>query len=184
MKHFHFIVITAFVSLSSFAQTSGDTANHRFQDDLLNHLAGKWNVTSVAHGFSSTAGIESEWTLNHQHLHLHFKGNEVIPWIGAPMEFDYFIGYNHNNRRYVIHAVSIFGNDDDEGFWYGYRNGNEIKILQKSNINSNSDTLNVQRLIWIPASNSWRIESRPEIAGREGEVFLDMRLEAIKPSSK
>jgi len=184
MKHFQLLLLTAFVSIVTIAQTPEDTTDHRFHDDLLNHLVGKWNVTSIAHGFSSTAVINVEWILSHQHLHLHFKGNDVIPWIGTPMEFDYFIGYNRNNKRYVIHGVSVFGNDDEDGFWYGYRNGNEIEILQNANPNAHSDTINVQRLTWEPASNVWRIESRPKIGEKEGEVFLDMKMEPVKSSKK
>ena len=169
------IALLVFITTSIRAQTAEDTTGSKFRDDLLDHLVGTWNVTSIANGFSSTAVIEAKWILNHQHLHLHFKGNDIIPWIGAPMEFDYFIGYNHNSKRYVIHAMSVFGNDDDEGFWYAYRNGNEIKIVQKPN---------VQRFTWEPASNSWHIESRSDVAGKEGEIFLDMKLKTVKASSK
>ena len=176
-----FFLFTVFAS-HSFAQNAEDTTDGRFHDDLLDHLEGKWDVSSIAHGFSSTATIEAHWILNHQHMHLHFKGDEVIPWIGTPMEFDYFIGFNHNNNRYVIHGVSVFGNDDDDGFWYAYRNGNEIKFLQKGI--TNSDTMNVQTFTWEPTSNSWRIQSRPQINGKEGEVFLDMKLTAATKSSE
>lgn len=171
------ILITcfAFITVPTKAQNAEDTTDKRFHDDLLNHLVGKWNVASIAHGYSSTAVIEAEWILNHQHFRIHFKGNEVIPWIGAPMEFDYFIGYNRNNKRYVFHSISVFGNDDEDGFWYGYRIGNEIKIIQNPN---------VQRLFWEPASNSWNIQSRAVIDGKEGEVFLDMKLTAVKSLSK
>ena len=180
MKQIYTFLISMFILLSSFAQNSNDTSNHTFQDDLLNHLVGTWTVNSVAHGFSSTAVISAEWVYNHQHLHVHFKGNDTIPWIGAPMEYDYFIGYNHNYKRYVIHGMSVFGNDDDEGFWYGYRNGNELKILGKPFITSTSDSMVVQRLTWQPDTNTWLIQSRQSANGKEADVFLDMKLTAMK----
>ncbi len=180
MKQIYTLLTAMVISQLTFAQSSGDTLNHTFQDDLLNHLVGKWKVTSVAHGFSSTAVIEATWVYNHQHLQLHFKGNDTIPWIGVPMEFDYFVGYNQNYKRYVIHGISVFGNDDDEGFWYGYRNGNELKILGKPLITSTSDSMVVQRLIWQPETNTWHIQSRQSANGKEADVFLDMKLTAMK----
>ena len=98
-----------------------------------------------------------------------------------PMEFDYFIGFNHNQNRYIVHGISVFGNDDDEGFWYAYRNGNELKVIGKPIITSDSDTLNIQRLIWQPVTNTWSIQTRSGINGKEGEVFLDMKLTAKEP---
>ncbi len=184
MKQFYFLFITALIATASFAQSTEDTTDGRFHDDLLNHLVGEWNVTAIAHGFPTTSVINVKWILSHQLLEFHLTGNDTIPWIGMPMEFEYFIGYNHPGKRYIIHGVSVFGYDEDEGFWYAYRNGNEIKIYQTANITAHSDTLNIQTLTWEPASNSWHIQSRPQIAGKEGEVFLDMKLTAVKPSSK
>ncbi len=167
------------VSSSVVAQDANDTLNPTFQDDLLDHLVGNWKVTSVAHGFSSTAIINAEWVYNHQHLRLHFRGNDTIPWIGMPMEFDNFIGFNKNESRYVIHGISVFGVNDDEGFWYGYRNGNELKIVAKPSITSTSHAMVVQRLKWDPESNTWLIESRQSANGKEGDVFLEMKLAAL-----
>ena len=166
-----------FTSVTS-AQSGADKLR-QFHDDLLDHLLGKWNVTSVAHGFSSTAVIEAEWVLNHQYLRYHFIGNDTIPWIHKPMEIECFVSYNHNSKRYVILGMSVFGVDDFEGFCYAYRNGNELKLIQKGN--NEADPTNIQRWTWDPTSNSWTIQSRPEIAsGKEGEVFLDMKLVAAK----
>jgi hypothetical protein len=172
------IVLSAFFTSPTFAQATKDSADGRFHDDLLDHLVGNWKVTSVAHDFSSTGNINSAWVLNHQYLHIHFKGNEIIPWWHMPMEYEEFIGYNHNNKRYTVHGISIEGDADlSEGFSYGYRNGNEFKTIAKFS----ADTSIVQRFIWEPVSMSWNIQSRMEISGKEGEVFLDMKLVAVKP---
>ncbi len=133
MKHIYFLIIATLITSITFAQTTEDTTNTQLHDDLLNHLVGKWNITSVAHGFSSTAVLEAEWVLNHQFLHYHLKSNEVIPWIHMQMEIDCFISYNHISKHYVVLGMSVFGVDDFEGFCYGYRNGNELKLIQKGN---------------------------------------------------
>jgi len=178
MKQVYFLIIATLITGTTFAQNAADSTNGQLHDDLLNHLVGKWNITSVAHGFSSTAVLEAEWVLNHQFLHHRFKSNEVIPWINMPMEIDCFISYNHNSKRYVVLGMSVFGVDDFEGFCYGYRNGNELKLIQKGN--NQTDPTNIQRYNWDPLSNSWTIQSRPVIAGKEGDVFLDMKLVAVK----
>jgi len=176
------ILVTLIVlfSFPAFAQSAADTTNGQLHDDLLNHLVGKWNITSVAHGLASTAVLEAEWVLNHQFLHYRLKSNEDIPWIHMPMEIDCFISYNHNSKRYVVLGMSVFGVDDFEGFCYGSRNGNELRVVQKAN--NDADPTNIQRYIWERTSNSWTIQSRPVIAGKEGEVFLDMKLVPAKPS--
>ena len=186
-KTFILIILIAFSALITspiFAQNAKDTTNGSFQDDFLDHLVGKWNITSVAHGFSSTATLEAEWVLNHQYLHYRLKSNEVIPWIKMQMEIDCFISYNYNSKRYVVLGMSVFGVDDFEGFCYGSRNGNELKVVQKGNNEADPKNISIQRYTWEPTSNSWTIQSRWAIAGKEGELFLDMKLVAAKPSSK
>jgi hypothetical protein len=29
-----------------------------------------------------------------------------VPWFGIPMEYEEYIGYNHNQNRYVVNGVS------------------------------------------------------------------------------
>ena len=79
MKKIYFSFIAALIATTSFTQSAEDTVNGQFHDDLLDHLVGKWNITSIAHGFSSTAVLEAEWVLNHKFLHYHLKSNEAIP---------------------------------------------------------------------------------------------------------
>ena len=179
-------VIALFVVLlikapGSFAQSTEDITDGRFHDDLLNHLVGKWDVTAMAHGSKFTSDLDAAWVMNHQHLHIHLKSHEIIPWWNVQMEYEEFIGYNHNSKKYVVHGMSIEGYEGDpsEGFCYGYRDGNEFKTEAKFG----TDSLIVQRFTWQPASGTWTIKSNWVIAGVEGEIFLDMKLVAAKPSS-
>ena len=181
MKQVYFLFITALLYIPSFAQTAEDTTDGRFHDDLLNHLVGKWNITSIAHGSPFTSDLEAAWVMNHQHLRIHLKSHEIIPWWHVQMEYEEFIGYNKTSKRYVVHGMSIepYEYDPSEGFCYGYRSGNEFKTVAKFGF----DSLIVQRFTWDPASLSWSIKSNWVIAGKEGEVFLDMKLVTAKPSS-
>ena len=89
------------------------------------------------------------------------------------MEYFEYIGYNHYKQRYTVHGMSIEGDEDlSEGFGYGSRNGNDFRTSQKFG----TDTAIVQHAIWQPETKTWRIQSRPEINNKEGDVFLDMKL--------
>ncbi|TKK65390.1 hypothetical protein FC093_19975 [Ilyomonas limi] len=175
MKQVYFLLIVIIIATTSFAQNTEDTTDHRFHDDLLDHLVGKWNVTSIAHGSPFTSVIDASWILNHQYLVIHLKSNEVIPWWHVQMEYYEYIGYNHYQKRYTVHGMSIEGDEDlSEGFSYGYRNGNDFKTVAKFGADANI----VQHFIWHPETNSWNIQSRQEINGKEGDIFLDMKLTA------
>jgi len=181
MKKLFFLLLVVCITNTSIAQNTKDSADGRFHDDLLDHLAGTWHITSVAHGFSSTGVITAAWILNHQFFQLHFTGNDTIPWWHMPMEFQVFIGYNHHKNRYHFHVISIEGDaDPSEGFGYAYRNGNEIKLVAKMS----PDTSVIQRFTWQPATATWTMQSKEEIGGKEGkEAFLKMKLEAVKPAA-
>jgi len=175
-KSSYCICVILLIAYSSFAQTN-DTTDKRFHDDLLDHLVGNWHDTAVAHGSTFTSEIDVRWVLNHQYLVIHLKSNQVIPWWGVEMEYYEYIGYNHYHKRYTVHGMSIEGDEDlSEGFGYGYRNGNEFKTINKFS----SDTSVIQRYTWQSETNTWRIQSTPEINGKEGEVFLDMKLTKAK----
>jgi len=178
MKQLYCLFIATLICVSTLAQNSQDTTDRRFHDDLLDHLVGTWNVTSIAHGSPFTSVIDVNWVLNHQYLLVHLKSNEIIPWWHVQMEYYEYIGYNHYQKHYTVHGMSIEGDEDlSEGFGYGYRNGNEFKTVAKFS----ADTNIVQYFIWQPQTNTWSIQSREQINGKEGEVFLEMKLTAVKP---
>lgn len=162
------------------AQNMEDTTGNHFRDDLLDHLVGDWSDSSTAHGSAFTSNVDVRWVLNHQYLLIHLKSKEIVPWWHTEMEYYEYIGYNHYQNRYTIHGMSIEGDEDlSEGFSYGYRDGNDFKTVAKFG----ADTNVVQHLIWHPETNTWNFQSRPEINGKEGEIFLDMKLTTAKTSS-
>ncbi len=162
------------------SQNTEDTTGNHFRDDLLDHLVGDWSDSSTAHGSAFTSNVDVRWVLNHQYLLIHLKSKELVPWWHTEMEYYQYIGYNHYQNRYTVHGMSIEGDEDlSEGFCYGYRTGNDFKTVAKFG----ADTNIVQHFIWHPETNTWNIQSRPEINGKEGEIFLDMKLTAAKTNS-
>ena len=182
MKKLFILLLLVLTGTEMFAQNKQDSSDGRFHDDLLDRLVGTWNVSAVAHGFSSTGVITGEWVLNHQFFYLHFMGKDTIPWWHMPMEYLQYFGYNTRAKRYTMHGLSIEGDaDPSEGFGYAYRNGNELKTVAKMS----PDTSVIQRFTWQPGTNTWSIKSTTEIGGKEGrEVFLEMKLVAVTPRLK
>lgn len=181
MKKMYFLLIYTLFCFTSFSQNTKDSSDGRFHDDLLDHLVGNWNVSSVAHGSSFTGDLDARWVLNHQYLLIHLKSHQVIPWWHVQMEFYQYVGYNHHQNRYTIHGMSIEGDEDlSEGFCYGYRAGNEFKTVAKFG----GDTMIVQRFNWQPHTKSWIVQSRTEIGGKESEVFLELKFVAAKKPKK
>jgi hypothetical protein len=173
------LLMVTLISISSFAQTTEDTTDWRFHDDLLNNLVGKWDLNGIVYGRADTEMLEAEWVLNHQYLRIHEKSKEDIPEINGPFETEFFIGFNRNSERYIVHEMNVCGNTVCEGFYYASRTGNEIKLEKKTD----SLISSIQRFTWEPASGSWHIEIRlvRDIdgnlvnKGKEGESVVNLK---------
>src|SRR3982751_2333263 len=100
MKKICFFLLTTLLASQAFAQNTKDTTG-QFHDDLLDHLVGKWDATSIVHENPFTIKFDVQWVLNHQYLHIHFKSNEVVPWLNIPFESDMFLGYSHIGKHYT-----------------------------------------------------------------------------------
>ena len=180
------VLLTFFCSLTatvSVAQNAKDTNDGLFHDDLLEHFVGKWSVSSVAHGkFFEQGDLEARWVMNHQYLRIQLQGVEIVPRLGIPIEVVYFVGYNHNAKRYVVHELSAFGGDHPNGgFCYARRDGNALTLAHK--FAASADTVMVQRFTWKPDSVSWRMVSHLEISGKAQEPFLDLKAIPAAPAT-
>ena len=176
------ITLIVFLATYSFAQTAGDTTM-RFHDDLLNNFVGKWDVSATVHGQKFTLDREAEWVMNHQYLRIHEKSREVIPWLKVPFERTIFIGYNHQSKRYVVYELTVHGADgpfQPEGFSYGDRTGNELKMV----LTKGSEVVITQRFAWDPSSKSWHFQGRRVIDGKTQEPHVDQIAVRAKTLSK
>ena len=173
MKQFYLLLISTLSFLTTFGQKAEDTTDGRFHDELLNNLVGKWTISGIAHGTAfQNLNLEAEWIMNHQYLQIHEKGTDTVPWLKMPWEAMFLIGYNFNDKRYVVYELNVRGVDEPyEGFSYATRSGNKFKISSKTGSN---ESIN-QYFIWEPASKSWHLETRLEKAGKEGDPYLDLK---------
>lgn len=176
------VIVASCLTFTSFAQPAKDTTNRQFHDDLLDNLVGQWDVSATVHGQKFTLDRVAEWVMNHQYLRIYEKSREVIPWLKVPFERTIFIGYNHRSKRYVVYELTVHGGDvphEPEGFYYGDRAGNELKMAHTKG----TEVIGNSRFIWEPASKSWHFQGRRVIDGKEQEPHIDQKAVHTKISS-
>jgi hypothetical protein len=85
-----------------------DGPNHIFHDELLDNMAGTWNLTGKIGSQPLNHSVEVEWVLNHQFLRVQEK--DLSPKENAPAyEAMVFVGRDNASERYVAHWLDIFG---------------------------------------------------------------------------
>ncbi len=142
-----------------------------FQDDLLDHLVGKWDATGTVHDRPSRQTFEVDWVLNHQFLRIHEKSVENIAGRNVPFEAMLFIGYDKTSKRYVLHSMSVFGGGRPGELAYGQRSGNEIKFDEEF-----AGRRGHGRFIWQPESKTWHYVTGVENANGELQTAVDLKL--------
>jgi Protein of unknown function (DUF1579) len=125
-----------------------------FQDSLLENLSGEWMVSRKIRNLMEENRARVEWILNHQFLQLHMID------VKAPPEYEalVMIGYEHENQRYVIHWLDVFGGQfSEKGF--GTRDGNSIRFIFRY-----PDGLPHNTFTWNEENQTWRsiIEQQDE----------------------
>ncbi|HEX6181070.1 MAG TPA: hypothetical protein VFZ47_07460 [Chitinophagaceae bacterium] len=176
------LILFLILTPCSFAQTAKDTTDNRFYDDLLDHMVGKWGVSATVYGHKFTLNREVEWVMNHQYVRIYEKSREIIPWLKVAFERTIFIGYNHRSKRYLVYELTVHGGDgpiEPEGFSYGVRTGNELKVVLKG-----PEIVIHQTFTWEPSSESWHFQGRRLIEGKEQEPHVDQKAVRVKTSSK
>jgi hypothetical protein len=128
------IILTFLIVLvvpPAFSQSKEDTTDWRFHDDLLNKLAGKWELSGRAHGMKTKLILQADWVLNHQYLRIYEKSDINVPGINVPYEEYLFIGYDKGYydsvKHYVAHFMSIAGGDVSQDPVCS-RTGNQLKL--------------------------------------------------------
>ena len=100
-----------------------DGPQARFEDPLLDELAGEWRLTRAIGTRREENLVDAGWILNHQFFRLHMIDVKSPPGYEALV----LIGYEHADRRYVIYWLDVFGGKfSEKGF--GVREGDTIRF--------------------------------------------------------
>lgn len=142
--------------ISSGGDTPEIDGEHRpLQDDFLENLVGKWEITGNVLGQPLTQRGEGVWALNHQFLLLHFKASdEASGATDPPYEAMVFIGFDNLSERYVAHWLDTFGGRFSETLGYGKRkNGDRAMALM---FEGGSGPLR-NTLSWDASASTWKM---------------------------
>ncbi len=157
---------TLLLSSSLLAQSPAE-----WRDDLVNHLAGSWNLQGKVMGNDAHHSIKAEWVLNHQFLRIEEKTAASAPETERHYDAMWLLGYDPISERYVLHLMDTFGGRFSETLGYGIRDGNQIKFVFEY-----PDGPFHTSYVWNEKEGSWewRMEQKDK-SGKWG-TFADLKL--------
>lgn len=163
--------LLAFVFLvcasSSLAQGVGPKP---LQDDFLDRLVGRWDVTGTSHDLPMPGTMKIDWVLNHQFVRIDQKTTGNRPGWDIPYEALLFIGYDSAQKQYVLYALNVMGPSGPRVV-NGERQGNEIKFEATA-----GERIVGMRLSWRPESGTWRFEFGSQPVGGKWQAVTDLVL--------
>ena len=142
-----------------------------WHDDLVDHLAGDWAISGKVTRHEAHHEVHAEWVLNHQFLRIHEKTTAEAPKTEHPYEAFWFLGYDPDSRKYVLHLMDVFGGKYSETVGYGTRDGNEIQFLFDY---PDGPFQTVYR--WNPAADTWEWIMDQKSKGGQWTPFADLKL--------
>lgn len=162
-------LLIAFVQPVAFAQ-----APSPWRDDLVDHMAGTWNLDGQVMGRDAHHKVEAEWVLNHQFLRIHEKTDSRAPSSERSYEAIWFLGYDTTSKRYVLHLMDIFGGRFSETLGYGSRHDNEIQFVFDYPDGSFHTAYR-----WSPSTDTWQWLMEQKDKDGKWTKFADLKLARV-----
>jgi hypothetical protein len=113
-----------------------------FQDSLLDHMIGRWQLHGTIGGSETIHEIAAEWVLGHQYVRLQEKSHEKNADGEPAYEAIVFIGWDQPSDQYACLWLDITGGGglSAQAIGHGKRNGGEIAFLFKGSDGSSFHT--------------------------------------------
>ena len=150
MKLFSTLILLFALNISCFSQEASDCNQDVFSDALLEKLEGSWKATGTIGGDPVTYTITGSWELKHQFFVLSFNDTAAKPQYNARV----YIGYNCEQKKYVVHWLDTFGGPFSETLGYGIKKDNDIEF----SFNYPEGQF-INKFSYDPATGSWRSHS-------------------------
>jgi hypothetical protein len=165
----HLFVIALF--LSSFAVPllhASEPTNDRapFQDEFLEKLAGRWNLTRTVRGTAHENTVEADWVLDHQFLRIHMKDMATPP----KYEAEVYIGYDETAKRYVAHWMDTYGGRFSL-MGYGVREGNSLPFTFED-----ADATVRNTFTYDPTNQTWTCLIVQKVKDGDWKTFAEDKL--------
>ena len=158
--------------LLTFAAAQVGQADQAFADPLLDNLVGNWSLNGKVRGRDAAHDVTVEWVLHHQFLRIHERDPKQPPAANGPLPYEaiVFVGYDNQNKRYVIHWMDIFGGQFSEPVGHGTRSGDSITFTFDY-----ADGPFHTIFTWQPSAHTWHWHMEQQKAGT-WQTFADMTL--------
>ena len=157
------------------SQEALDGPKHILQDELLDKMAGSWNLGGQIMHHEVTHTVNADWVLNHQFLRIHEKDTAAPKPGDVPYEAIIMVGYDNASDRYVVHWIDVYGGRFSETLGYGKRSGNDIEFVFEYPDGPFHTTFT-----WKPDAQQWRWLMREKDKDGHWLEFGDMSLRRTK----
>ena len=147
-----------------------------WHDDLVDRMAGTWNLTGSVMGREAHHDVEAVWVLNHQFLRIHEQTAEGAPASERRYEAIWFLGYDSTSERYVLHLMDVFGARYSETHGYGTRDGNSLRFVFEYPDGPFHTTFR-----WSSETGTWQWLMEEKNKDGKWTNFADLKLASVAP---
>jgi hypothetical protein len=141
--------------------------SQRFDDDLIEHLVGDWNLVRKIRGKEERNRVKAEWILHHQFLQVHMQDAADPPQYEALV----IIGYSRADDRYLAHWCDTWGSKySTDG--YGQRSADSIEFEFHF-----PDGPFFNTFTWDPAAKGWTFLMQNQDASGKRTFFAEDTLQ-------
>lgn len=138
--------------------------------DFLANLIGLWTLTGQMGSTPLQQQVVGKWTLGGLFVELYFKSSSPASEGRLPYEAVYHIGYNADEKLYVLHLLDTFGVGTECIVGLGQSQGDTIPFVFNY---PNGPFTNI--FIWNEADESWTFE-QTYLENRETKLFATKRM--------
>jgi hypothetical protein len=122
--------------------------------DLLDQLAGPWDLVGAIRGQPVHERADAEWVLGHQFLRIHRKQ------IDGPLEVVIHIGYDTVSERYVAIRLDSISARGSETIGYGIRDGDKLQFTYEYPSGPFKETWS-----WDAKERTWQLLVESKVRG-------------------
>ena len=137
------------------AATPAFAQQAKFNDPLVDHLAGTWVLTGQMDKGPVTHDITAEWVLAHQYLEIHEVSREKNK-DGSPVyQAKVFIGWDADKKIYDVVWLDDYGSISTQSLGYAKPNGSSIAFVFQGRDDPGSFHTT---FTWHPKDGTWAMD--------------------------
>ena len=143
-----------------------------WSDDLVDKLAGTWDLHGDVLGHHAHHRATAQWVLAHHFLEVHEETSPEAPLSESKYDAIWYLGYDDVTGHYVLHLMDLFGGRFSETLGNGTRIGNELRFSFQY-----PDGLFRTSWTWHPESKRWTWHMEQSDKSGKWVTFADFSME-------